>query len=115
MPSPYRAMLFDGHLSAISESSCSRWRDEEIDPDGTEYKEVFGVLEYIFNFLFLIELILNMYGHWFFKFWRDRIAVFIYPCMLESNISVFLFCISVHICACIYVYIYMQMYIYIYI
>jgi len=45
--------------------------EKEIDPDGTEYKEVFGVLEYIFNFLFLIELILNMYGHWFFKFWRD--------------------------------------------
>lgn len=45
--------------------------EKEIDPDGLEYPDWFGALEYMFNVLFLIELVLNMYGHWFWEFWRD--------------------------------------------
>lgn len=45
--------------------------EKEIDPDGIKHNNVFGALEICFNVLFTIELAMNMYGHWFFNFWKD--------------------------------------------
>lgn len=45
--------------------------EKEIDPDGDKHTHGFGILEYMFNIVFLIELLLNMYGHWFVLFWKD--------------------------------------------
>lgn len=44
---------------------------KEIDPDDDQYPVFFAFLEDFFNILFLSELLLNMYGHWWYQFWRD--------------------------------------------
>lgn len=45
--------------------------EKEVDPDGDKYRDAFSTLETVFNILFTIELLFNMYGHWFRSFWRD--------------------------------------------
>ena len=41
-------------------------------------QDVFEVSEYIFNISFTIELIWNMYGSWFFQFWKSGWYVFFF-------------------------------------
>eukprot|EP00928_Gymnodinium_smaydae_P029817 TRINITY_DN22351_c0_g4_i2.p1 TRINITY_DN22351_c0_g4~~TRINITY_DN22351_c0_g4_i2.p1 ORF type:complete len:408 (-),score=119.33 TRINITY_DN22351_c0_g4_i2:45-1268(-) len=49
---------------------------KEIDPMGTEYVMFWQILEDFFNIVFMLELALNMYGTWFFRFWRSGWNVF---------------------------------------
>eukprot|EP00928_Gymnodinium_smaydae_P029380 TRINITY_DN22145_c0_g1_i1.p1 TRINITY_DN22145_c0_g1~~TRINITY_DN22145_c0_g1_i1.p1 ORF type:complete len:418 (-),score=47.22 TRINITY_DN22145_c0_g1_i1:181-1434(-) len=48
----------------------------QIDPTGLLYAGVFDASELLFNILFLIELIINMYAHWLCDFWRSSWNVF---------------------------------------
>jgi len=50
--------------------------EEWIDPAGTEYELVWKLLDNSFNVLFFFELTLNMYGFWFWRFWRSAWNVF---------------------------------------
>merc|ERR1719265_492502 len=45
-------------------------------PETEEAKRVFTVFEWIFNSMFFIELCLNMFGHWFWRFWGSGWNVF---------------------------------------
>jgi len=52
---------------------------KEIDPYPEEYRryrQLWQDLEDAFNVIFLIELILNWYGKWFFSFWNDGWNIF---------------------------------------
>jgi len=42
----------------------------------TKYPAVWSAFEDTFNIIFLIELIVNLYGNWFFPFWRSGWNVF---------------------------------------
>ena len=37
--------------------------------EGSPAMHVFTVLEWVFNMVFLVELVVNMFGHWFWLFW----------------------------------------------
>jgi len=53
--------------------------EKEIDPYEVEYQQYEGhwrAFDYAFNVIFLIELIVNMYGKWFFRFWKDGWNIF---------------------------------------
>lgn len=45
--------------------------EKQIDPAGTRYEGTWEELELFFNIVFLIELLLNMYGHWAMEFWKS--------------------------------------------
>eukprot|EP00930_Biecheleria_cincta_P003904 TRINITY_DN104810_c0_g1_i1.p1 TRINITY_DN104810_c0_g1~~TRINITY_DN104810_c0_g1_i1.p1 ORF type:complete len:409 (+),score=94.36 TRINITY_DN104810_c0_g1_i1:28-1254(+) len=47
-----------------------------VDPDGTKVADVWYAFDLFFNIAFLIELILNMYGFWFYRFWMSAWNVF---------------------------------------
>jgi hypothetical protein len=47
-----------------------------IDPTGVKYEVAWSIFEYFFNIAFLIELWLNMYGFWFWRFWSSAWNVF---------------------------------------
>jgi len=55
--------------------------EKQIDPGSTIYTPQFTVLETFFNVAFLVELIVNLYAHWFWKFvkspwnWFDALVV----------------------------------------
>jgi len=48
----------------------------QVAPKGDKYNEVFDVFGVFFNVAFLIELLLNMYGSWFRRFWKSGWNVF---------------------------------------
>lgn len=48
----------------------------QIDPGKSKYTGVFEALESFFNVVFLLELLLNMYGRWCWPFWRSGWNVF---------------------------------------
>ena len=50
-------------------------------------KSVFLVFEWFFGMIFLVELIWNMYGSWWFKFWRDAWNWFDFIIVLISLLS----------------------------
>eukprot|EP00930_Biecheleria_cincta_P074193 TRINITY_DN61395_c0_g1_i1.p1 TRINITY_DN61395_c0_g1~~TRINITY_DN61395_c0_g1_i1.p1 ORF type:complete len:470 (-),score=100.83 TRINITY_DN61395_c0_g1_i1:40-1449(-) len=50
--------------------------EEWVDPSGLKQATAWDVLDYLFNVLFLIELILNMYGFWFRQFWSSGWNIF---------------------------------------
>jgi len=50
--------------------------EKEIDPGGDSHKGTFEVFEYTFNIAFTIELVVNMYAHWFWKFWLSSWNLF---------------------------------------
>lgn len=47
-----------------------------IDPVGDKYEVAWSIFEYFFNIAFTIELILNMYGFWFWRFWTSAWNLF---------------------------------------
>eukprot|EP00930_Biecheleria_cincta_P074738 TRINITY_DN6195_c0_g1_i1.p1 TRINITY_DN6195_c0_g1~~TRINITY_DN6195_c0_g1_i1.p1 ORF type:complete len:429 (+),score=90.37 TRINITY_DN6195_c0_g1_i1:139-1425(+) len=47
-----------------------------IDPIGEKYEIAWSFFEYFFNIAFLIELFLNMYGFWFWRFWSSAWNIF---------------------------------------
>mmetsp|Transcript_93832 Transcript_93832/g.148214 ORF Transcript_93832/g.148214 Transcript_93832/m.148214 type:complete len:371 (-) Transcript_93832:65-1177(-) len=50
--------------------------EKEIDPSGKKYETAFDVFEYVYNVLFTVELIINMYAHWFWLFWKSGWNIF---------------------------------------
>ncbi len=50
--------------------------EKELDPQGTNYPMLWRVCENIFNSIFLFELIINMYAHWFCEFWVSAWNIF---------------------------------------
>merc|ERR1719387_2226284 len=44
--------------------------NQMLPPEGSTADAVFGGFEYFFNIAFTIELLVNMYGSFFFPFWR---------------------------------------------
>lgn len=50
--------------------------EKEIDPHGIHHKDTFGGFELFYNICFTIELVVNMYSHWFRKFWRSNWNIF---------------------------------------
>lgn len=50
--------------------------EEWIDPSGLKHSTVWEVLDYFFNVLFFVELLLNMYGFWLRQFWKSGWNVF---------------------------------------
>jgi len=50
--------------------------EKEIDPSGEKHRDVFKWFELFYNISFTIELIINMYAHWFWNFWSSRWNVF---------------------------------------
>mmetsp|Transcript_166777 Transcript_166777/g.320252 ORF Transcript_166777/g.320252 Transcript_166777/m.320252 type:complete len:488 (+) Transcript_166777:69-1532(+) len=48
----------------------------QVDPFGDEHEDVWFVTENFFNVVFLLELMLNMYGSWFRPFWRKKWNIF---------------------------------------
>lgn len=50
--------------------------EKEIDPKGTKYEEVFEGFNLVYNVAFTIELVANIYGHWFLEFWQSSWNVF---------------------------------------
>lgn len=50
--------------------------EKQIDPKGTNYSDAFGVFELGYNILFTIELVVNLYAHWFCSFWRSGWNIF---------------------------------------
>jgi hypothetical protein len=50
--------------------------EKQIDPSGGEYKAAFKVFELGYNIAFTIELGVNMYAHYWCKFWRSSWNVF---------------------------------------
>lgn len=50
--------------------------EKEIDPTGDNHSDTFEVFELAYNILFTIELIINMYAHWFWLFWMSGWNIF---------------------------------------
>lgn len=50
--------------------------EKEIDPHGIKYTNEFLVLEYIYNVLFAVELVINMYAHRLSVFWSSGWNIF---------------------------------------
>jgi len=50
--------------------------EKEIDPQGEKYADVFEIFGHFYNACFTIELIVNLYAHWFKQFWMDGWNIF---------------------------------------
>merc|ERR1719428_317385 len=50
---------------------------------------VFHALDYFFNALFFVELMLNIYGNFFFPFWKDLWNIFDFVIVVVSLIALF--------------------------
>lgn len=60
----------------------------QIDPFSQLYATEFLIMEDIFNILFLIELLVNIYGSWFWKFWQSSWNVFDFVVVVVGMMSV---------------------------
>jgi hypothetical protein len=50
--------------------------EKEIDPAGTKYASTFEAFELFYNICFTIELVFNMYAHWWKPFWASNWNIF---------------------------------------
>jgi len=50
--------------------------EKELDPAGQEHANVFKMVELCYNIAFTIELLVNLYAHWFWKFWSSKWNLF---------------------------------------
>lgn len=50
--------------------------ESQVDPFGDFYPQVWQTIEDVFNIIFLIELLINGYAHWFVKFWISGWNIF---------------------------------------
>ena len=65
----YNHKYVQGFIAAlIIANFLSNVVEKEIDPAGNQFVAVFTTLEDFFNLIFLVELILNAYAHWFWPF-----------------------------------------------
>lgn len=49
---------------------ASAVQNQMLPAEGSKADQIFGIFEYFFNFAFSLELLVNMYGSFFFPFWR---------------------------------------------
>ena len=62
--------------------------EKEIDPFRIQkYPNVWLVLDYVFNSIFILELMLNLYGSWFFEFWKSGWNVFDFIVVLSGVLT----------------------------
>jgi len=61
----------------------------ELNPLTDPQKDVFDVLEAVFGFLFLFELIINLWGNWLIRFWSDPWNIFDFLVVVISILAVF--------------------------
>lgn len=50
--------------------------EKQIDPTGKNYDSVWDVFDWFFNIIFTIELLANLYAHWFWEFWESSWNIF---------------------------------------
>jgi len=50
--------------------------EKEVDPKGEKHEKIFEAFNYFYNIAFTIELIINLYGHWWCPFWKSGWNVF---------------------------------------
>ena len=48
--------------------------EKQIDPFGEKYSDAFQILEDMFNWIFLVELVVNMYAHWYENLLRQSLS-----------------------------------------
>lgn len=61
----------------------------ELNPLNALQKDIFDILEAVFGFLFLIELIINLWGNWLVRFWSDPWNIFDFLVVVISILAVF--------------------------
>lgn len=61
--------------------------EKQIDPTGKLYPAAFKSLEDMFNLIFLVELLVNMYGHWLKRFWCSSWNIFDFVVVVVGCIS----------------------------
>mmetsp|Transcript_48459 Transcript_48459/g.75503 ORF Transcript_48459/g.75503 Transcript_48459/m.75503 type:complete len:353 (+) Transcript_48459:126-1184(+) len=50
--------------------------EKQIDPSGEHYTSTWDAFDWFYNIVFLIELLANLYAHWFFEFWESNWNIF---------------------------------------
>jgi len=50
--------------------------EKQIDPSGTLYDSTWNGFDWFYNIVFLIEMLANLYAHWFFEFWETNWNIF---------------------------------------
>lgn len=64
--------LYDIYNPDIADDGTTAPRKEDVEyGDSEAYQQIFDILGIIYNLSFLIELLVNMYAHWCYFFWRD--------------------------------------------
>lgn len=63
--------------------------EKSIDPTGKEYEIAWEILDMFFNLAFLVELFLNLYGFWFWRFWKSGWNVFDFVVVSIGMLGVF--------------------------
>ena len=61
--------------------------EKQIDPTGNRFPTAFKSLEDVFNLIFLVELLVNMYGHWLKRFWCSSWNIFDFVVVVVGCIS----------------------------
>ena len=61
--------------------------EKQIDPTGKRFPTAFKSLEDMFNLIFLVELLVNMYGHWLKRFWCSSWNIFDFVVVVVGCIS----------------------------
>jgi hypothetical protein len=51
--------------------------------------QVFNTLEVVFNYLFLVELVINLAAHWFFDFFEDAWNIFDLVVVVISTVAMY--------------------------
>lgn len=63
--------------------------EKSVDPTGEQYATAWDILDVFFNLAFLVELIVNMYGFWFWRFWKSGWNVFDFIVVCIGMLGVF--------------------------
>lgn len=71
----------------IMANFCANVIEKEIDPSGKKYPILFKSLEDMFNLIFLVELLVNAYGHWLRLFWCSSWNIFDFIVVIVGCIS----------------------------
>lgn len=50
--------------------------EKQIDPDGEKYETVWSAFDLAYNIIFTVELLCNLYAHWWWEFWESPWNIF---------------------------------------
>lgn len=64
--------------------------EKETDPQGEKYPGLWRICENVFNSIFLVELLVNMYAHWWCEFWVSAWNVFDFVVVIVGCINFFI-------------------------